>query len=42
MEFTGRKSTIVKDVSDLIEYNSDALEETSEAELAQHIKYNNL
>ena len=41
-EFTGRKSTIVKKVSDMIEDNHEGLEATNEAALSQHIKDNNL
>ena len=37
-EVTGRKSAIVKKVSDLIEDNPEALEETNRAAPAQHIK----
>ena len=42
MEATGKKSTTVKKVSDIIKEITDYLEATNEATLAIHIKYVNL
>ena len=41
-EVTGRKSTMLENVSDIIEDNHEALEATTEAALAQYIKDDNI
>ena len=41
-EVTGKNSTIVKNVSDIIEDNPESLEETNGEEISQHVKDDNI